>query len=212
MCLSDQEYCRAWKWGLWPQCIHLHPSIISLYALDSVHTLPPSSAPPGPRDHIHIQTPNWQGTVGLQGAHSRWVLLPEPLLDVQKEMGPRGCKGGIVKMRFTHSHNPQWHTCFVLRLYVGSSIRVLLSVLWQLVDSVDCFLSHLIQVSCQKNAETIVAASLTQIWVSSSLSWAQSAQMSSGKSHAEAPLYSVCCLFKISWFHNGSFFNYFCVL
>lgn len=44
MCLSDQEYCRAWKWGLWPQCIHLHPSIISLYALDSVHTLPPSSA------------------------------------------------------------------------------------------------------------------------------------------------------------------------
>lgn len=104
MCLSDQEYCRAWKWGLWPQCIHLHPSIISLYALDSVHTLPPSSAPPGPRDHIHIQTANWQGTVGLQGAHSRWVLLPEPLLDVQKEMGPRGCKGGIVKMRFTHSH------------------------------------------------------------------------------------------------------------
>lgn len=89
--------------------------------------------------------------------------------------GPSGVQRRDCQDEIHSLTHPQWHTCFVLRLYVGSSIRILLSVLWQLVDSVDCFLSRLIQVSCQKNAETIVVASLTQIWVSSSLSWAQSA-------------------------------------
>lgn len=100
------------------------------------------------RDHIHIQTPKWRGAASLQGAHSRRVLLPELLLDVQRERGPRGRRGVIVGMRSTHSYARSDTYTLILRQYVESVVHALVRMLWQLVDSVERFSSHQLSDKC----------------------------------------------------------------